>query len=131
MRLYFNCKPRSIEKFGLILIFSIPFLSSFAQLPTGAKETFHFKIEQENRICLTNYQMDGGANTQRSELSMSNGALLEIAIRRVTFGATFLKDYKKENTDLNKIDLDFGYEFDLINSLKLQAFVGVESNDFE
>src|ERR1035437_7823983 len=116
------------RKHSLILIFSFFLLRTFAQMPNGAKETFHLKVEQENRFCYNDYQQNGLNAPQRSEIIMSNGELVELAISQITFGASFLNDYWVNSEGFSRIDLDLGYEYNLTRSLKLQPFIGCEFN---
>jgi len=103
------------------------FTNSFAQLPAGAKETFHLKVEQENRFCLLSYKDYGALNNSGwLEVMMTNGAMVEFGIKQFTLGATFLTDYDRQGT--SRIDLDLGYEFQMTNSFKLQPFLGCELN---
>jgi len=125
-----NFKYRMIlqRKVCMMVIAGFSAITLMAQVPYGAKENFHLKIEQENRFCLSAYQQTGLNGTSGTELTLSNGAMVEIAIKQVTFGATFLNE-AVSNSGLSKTDLDLGYEYYLSKSLNLQPFAGCEMNE--
>ncbi|MDP4240817.1 MAG: hypothetical protein Q8904_15245 [Bacteroidota bacterium] len=130
MRFKFDWRMISLQrKICLIVISGFSVLALFAEVPNGAKETFHLKIEQENRFCLSSYQKITPTNSATSlEINRSNGVLLEIAVKQFTLGATFL-DEARTNSGLSKLDLDLGYEHYLTKTLNLQPFVGCEMNE--
>jgi len=117
------------RKIGLILMLVGCYLTAFAQLPVGAKETFHFKIEQENRFSQYTHQEGNGYNSYHiTGTNMSYGALIELSYRQVTLGASFLND-PQSSGDSGKKDLEVGYELNLSKNLKLQPFIGSEINE--
>lgn len=113
----------------LILIYGFCILDLFCQMSNGAKETFHLKVEQENRFYISKYQATLLPDSSRwSNILMTNGAMVELAFKSITLGTTFLTDYHK-NGGTNKINFDLGYEFNITKSLKVQPFVGYEINE--
>ena len=117
------------RKIGLILMLVCSYLTSFAQLPVGAKETFHLKIEQENRLSQYSHQGGNSYNSYKiTGTNMSYGALIELSYRQVTLGASFLND-PQSSGESGKTDLEAGYEFTLTRNLKLQPFIGSEINE--
>jgi len=106
------------RKVCFIVISGFCIVTLFAQVPTGAKENIHLKIEQENRLNFTEYQEIGITSSRTKEYTWANGALIEIALHHVTFGATFLNE--------GSTDLDLGYEYPLSKSINLHPFVGYE-----
>lgn len=118
-----------IRKVLLILIGGFCIIDLFSQIPNGAKETFHLKIEQENRFYISKLQATTLPDSSRwSDVLMTNGAMIELAFKSVTLGATFLTDYHK-GSGLSKIDFDLGYEYNITKSLKVQPFIGCELNE--
>lgn len=119
-----------MKKEGLIiLICGFCIIDLFSQIPNGVKETFHLKIEQENRFFISKCQATLLPDSSRwSNILMSNGAMVELAFKSVTLGATFLTDHHKDG-GTNKIDFDLGYEYNITKSLKIQPFIGCELNE--
>ena len=116
------------KKGMLILIYGFCIIDLFSQIPNGAKETIHLKIEQENRLYISKCQATSFPyNSRWSNILMSNGALVELAFKSITLGATFLTDSNKDG-GTNKIDFDLGYEYSITKSLKVQPFIGCELN---
>jgi len=130
MRLKFDCRMIGLlRKVSLIVISGFSIVTLFAEVPNGAKETFHLKIEQENRFCFSSYQENLSTNHATSlEINRSNGVLVEIALKQITLGATFLNE-ASTNSGLSKLDLDLGYEYYLTKTLNLQPFVGCEMTE--
>jgi len=113
----------------LILICGFCIIDLFSQIPNGAKEIFHLKVEQENRFYISKYQAIQFHDSSRwSNILMTNGAMVELAFKSITLGATFLTDHHKDG-GTNKIDLDLGYEYNITKSLKAQPFIGCELNE--
>lgn len=113
----------------LILIYGFCILDLFCQMPNGAKETFHLKVEQENRFYISKCQATFLADSTRwSDILMTNGAMVELAYKNITLGVTFLTDHHKDG-GTNKIDLDLGYEYNISKCLKVQPFIGCEINE--
>ena len=119
-----------MKKKGLIiLIYGFCIIDLFSQIPNGAKKTFHLKIEQENRFYISKCKATSLPDSSRwSDILMTNGAMVELAFKSLTLGATFLTDHHK-NGGTNKIDLDLGYEYDITKSLNVQPFIGCEFNE--
>lgn len=118
------------RKVLIILICGFCIIDLFSQIPNGAKETFHLKIEQENRFYISICQATSSPHNSRlSNILMTNGAMLEIAVRSITLGATFLTDHHKYG-ETSKIDVDLGYEYNIMKSLKIQPFIGCEFNGY-
>jgi len=120
-----------MKKKGLIiLICGFCIIDLFSQMPNWAKEAFHIKVEQENRFYISNCQATAlSGNSRWSDILMTNGAMLELAVKSITIGATFLTDHHKYG-GTNKIDIDLGYEYNLMKSLKIQPFIGCEFNGY-
>lgn len=113
----------------LILIYGFCIIDLFSQIPNGAKKTFHLKIEQENRFYISKCQSTSLPDSSRwSNILITNGAMVELAFKSITLGATFLTDHHKDG-GTNKIDLDLGYEYNITKSLKVQPFIGCELNE--
>lgn len=113
----------------LILICGFYTINLFSQIPNGAKEIFHLKIEQENRFYISKCQAISLPDSSRwSNTLMTNGAMVELAFKSITLGVTFLTDHDR-NGGTNKIDLDLGYEYNITKSIKLQPFIGYEFNE--
>ena len=113
----------------LILICGFCIIDLFSQIPNGAKETFHLKIEQENRFYISKCQATSLPESSIwSNILMTNGAMVEFAFKSITLGATFLTDHHI-GVGTNKIDLDLGYELNITKSLKVQPFIGCEINE--
>jgi len=118
------------KKVLIILIYGFCIIDLFSQIPTGAKETFHLRIEQENRFYISRcLETSIPYNSRWSNILMTNGAMIELAFSKITLGATFLTDYQK-NGGTNKIDFDLGYEYNITNSLILQPYIGSELNEY-
>lgn len=118
------------RKIALILFYGFYAINMFAQIPNGAKETFHLRIAQENRFIKSKYQtVYFPENSQWSNL-ISNGAMVELAYKKFTLASTFLTDNNKSG-GTNKIDCDFGYEYNLTKTFKVQPFAGCEFNENE
>jgi len=120
-----HTKKYIFRKRGLILLFTGCLLTTYAQMPIGAKETFHLKIEQENRANLYMSELMGINGNKSTGIKISNGAMLELGYRQVTIGASFLNNPLSSNS-LGRIDLDLGYEGNLTSTFKLQPFLGFE-----
>ena len=100
-----------------------------AQVPNGAKEAFHLRLEQVNRFYFAKCQAVTIPDSSRwSRALITNGALIELGYKSVTLGATFVTDRHK-NSGASKIDLDLGYEYNLTKTLKVHPFLGCELND--
>lgn len=116
------------KKVLIILIYGFCILDLFSQIPNGSKETFHLKIQQENRFYISKCQsILLNESPIWTNILMTNGALVELAFKSITLGATFLTDYGRRGT--NKIDLDLGYEYNITKSIKIQPFIGCELNE--
>jgi len=114
------------KKIILILIYEFCTIGLFSQIPNGAKETFHLKVEQENRFYISKVHAISLPDSSRwSNILMTNGAMVELAFKSITFGATFLTDEHKYGVT-SKIDFDLGYEYSMTKSLKVQQFIGCE-----
>lgn len=116
------------RKVLIILISGLCITNSFSQIQNGTKETFHLKIEQENRFYVSRCQAVLLPDSSRfSNILLTNGAMVELGFKSVTFGATFLTDHNKEG-GTNRINFDLGYEYKISQSLRLQPFIGCELN---
>jgi len=69
----------------LILLYGFCIVDLFSQIPNGAKETFHLKIEQENRFYISKFQATSLPDSSRwSDILITNGAMIESAFKSVT-----------------------------------------------
>jgi len=120
-----------MKKKGLIiLIYGFCIIDLFSQIPNGAKETFHLRIEQENRFYISKcLETSFPYRSSWSNILMTNGAMIELAFSKITLGATFLTDYQK-NGGTDKIDFDLGYEYNITRSLIVQPYIGFELNEY-
>jgi len=119
------------KKVLIIIICGFCFINLFSQIPNGAKETFHLKIEQENRFYISKCQAIISSNGSRwSNILMTNGAMVELAFKKITLATTFLTDDQKSNGGTDKIDFDLGYDYDITKSLNVQPLIGCESNAY-
>lgn len=118
------------RKIIIFLICGVFSFNLFSQIPVNATETFHVKIEQENRLYTSIYWTDSHNDfTKWSEFNATNGGMLELSLYSYTISASYLTDHNK-GSGISRSNYDIGYEFSLSQSLKLQPFAGCEINSY-